>query len=333
MIGISLARFIRPGRGLEQTYPSAPSLKPENLQLAEPQVSPLEGITRELPDMITGLIPQNIAASLLEQDMLAIVMFSLFVGVATVTADKKELTRPLVALAEAMLEVSMTVIRTAMRFAPLAVFGLIAETTATNGLSTLRDLATYCGIVLSGLACLLALYLVIVTVFGRMNPVRFIQAVVPVQLLAFSTSSSAAVMPLTMKTAIDKLKTPASLAGAVVPLASTVNMAGTALYQSPGDLALVMVTLTGASIGAPAAPGASIAILATTATSFGVPLTGLPLVMGVDRILDMARTLVNVTGDLVLCRIVTPKGQRTNETPEPEEAPVPAQNVSADSPA
>jgi Na+/H+-dicarboxylate symporter len=102
-------------------------------------------------------------------------------------------------------------------------------------------------------------------------------------------------------------------------------MAGTALYQSvaivfladisgtplsSGDLALVMITLTGASIGAPAAPGASIAILATTATSFGVPLTGLPLVMGVDRILDMARTLVNVTGDLVLCRIVTPKGKR-----------------------
>ena len=132
MIGISLARFIRPGRGLEQTYPSAPSLKPENLQLADPPASPLEGITRELPDMITGLIPQNIAASLLEQDMLAIVVFSLFVGVATVTADKKELTRPLVALAEAMLEVSMTVIRTAMRFAPLAVFGLMAETTATN---------------------------------------------------------------------------------------------------------------------------------------------------------------------------------------------------------
>lgn len=348
LIGVSLARFIRPGRSLEHNYPSPPSLKPENLHLADPPASPLEGITRELPDMITGLIPQNITASLLEQDMLAIVVFSLFVGVATVTADKKELTRPLVALAEAMLEVSMTVIRTAMRFAPLAVFGLMAETTATNGLSTLTDLATYCGIVLSGLACLLGLYLLIVTLFGRMSPVTFLKAVLPVQLLAFSTSSSAAVMPLTMKTAIDKLKTPASLAGAVVPLASTVNMAGTALYQSvaimfladisgtplsPGDLALVMVTLTGASIGAPAAPGASIAILATTATSFGVPLTGLPLVMGVDRVLDMARTLVNVTGDLVLCRIVTPKGRRTMETPEPEETPAPAENVSAETPA
>ncbi|HPF23552.1 MAG TPA: dicarboxylate/amino acid:cation symporter [Hyphomonas sp.] len=324
MIGVTLARTIRPGRSLESVFPAPPSLKPENLALAEPAPSALEGITRDLPDMITGLIPQNIVASVLEQDMLAIVVFSIFVGLAVISADKKELTRPLVALSEALLEISMTVIRTAMRFAPLAVFGLIAETISANGLATLRDLAVYCGIVLAGLGCLLVMYVMIVTVFGRMNPVSFLRAAGPVQLLAFSTSSSAAVMPLTMKTAIDKLKTPTSLAGAVVPLASTVNMAGTALYQSvaivfladlagthlsPADLAMIMVTLTGASIGAPAAPGASIAILAATATSFGVPLTGLPLVMGVDRLLDMARTTVNVTGDLVLCRILAPKGQ------------------------
>lgn len=324
MIGVTLARTIRPGRSLESVFPAPPSLKPENLALAEPAPSALEGITRDLPDMITGLIPQNIVASVMEQDMLAIVVFSVFVGLAVISADKKELTRPLVALSEALLEISMTVIRTAMRFAPLAVFGLIAETISANGLATLRDLAVYCGIVLAGLGCLLVIYVLIVTVFGRMNPASFLRAAGPVQLLAFSTSSSAAVMPLTMKTAIDKLKTPASLAGAVVPLASTVNMAGTALYQSvaivfladlagthlsPADLAMIMVTLTGASIGAPAAPGASIAILAATATSFGVPLTGLPLVMGVDRLLDMARTTVNVTGDLVLCRILAPKGQ------------------------
>jgi len=326
LIGVSLARTIRPGRSMEEYFPSPPSLKPADLHLAEPGPSPLEGITRELPDMITSLIPQNITASLLEQDMLAIVVFSLFVGIAVISADKKELTRPLVALTEAILEVSMTVIRTAMRFAPIAVFGLMAETVSANGVATLADLAVYCGVVLTGLSSLLLLYLVIVTVFGRMNPVRFVRAVGPVQLLAFSTSSSAAVMPLTMKTAIDKLGAPASLAGTVVPLASTVNMAVTALYQSVaiffladiagsplsgGDLALVMVTLTGASIGAPAAPGASIAILSATAASFGVPLTGLPLVMGVDRILDMARTLVNVTGDLVLCRILSPKSKGT----------------------
>ena len=313
MIGVTLSRFIRPGRSLEEGLPLPPSLKPDDLQLAVPAPSPLEGITRELPDMITSLIPQNITASLMEQDMLAIVVFSLFVGIAMVSADKKELTRPLVALTEAMLEVSMTVIRTAMRFAPLAVFGLMAETISANGIGTLVDLATYCGIVLTGLACLLVMYLVIVTIFGRMNPVAFVRAVAPVQLLAFSTSSSAAVMPLTMKTAIDKLKTPASLAGAVVPLASTVNMAGTALYQSVAILFLAQIsgvelslaetlllvgTLVASSIGAPGTPGVSIAILASVAAGFGIPAAGLAIILGVDRILDMSRTVVNVTGDI-----------------------------------
>ena len=336
VIGVSLARTIRPGRTLEESLPLPPSLKPENLSLADPAPSALEEAAQNLPTLITNLIPQNITASLLEQDMLAIVVFSLFVGIATITSDKRELTRPLVALAEAVLEVSMTVIRTAMRFAPLAVFGLMAETMSASGLKTLADLAIYCGIVLSGLGLLLALYILIAVVIGRINPVRFLRAVGPVQLLAFSTSSSAAVMPLTMKTAVDKLGTPATLAGAVVPLASTVNMAGTALYQSVaiifladmsgsplafGDLALIMVTLTGASIGAPAAPGASIAILSATAASFGIPLSGLALVLGVDRILDMARTSVNVTGDLVLCRILSPKSGHVASTEHDGQAP------------
>lgn len=318
-IGVTLARLIRPGQSTAERIIPTPSLKPDLSQVPEPPASALEELSRGLPDLIVGLIPQNITASMMERDMLAIVIFSLLVGIAVVGAEKRELTRPIVALSEAVLEVSMTVIRTAMRFAPLAVFGLIAHTTLTNGIATLIDLALYCGVVLSGLFVLLLLYLVMVATIGAMSPWAFLQKVAPVQLLAFSTSSSAAVMPLTMKTAVDKLSVPASLAGAVVPLAATVNMAGTALYQSAaiifladlanvtlslGDLALIMVTLTGASIGAPAAPGASIAILSATAASFGVPLTGLPLVMGVDRILDMARTSVNVTGDLVLCRIL-----------------------------
>lgn len=332
-IGLALARMVRPGAGgIAVEPPAAPRLPFVTPDAPEPS-SALQDMTRDIPDMITNLIPQNITASLLEQDMLAIVVFSLFVGIAAVIADNRELTRPLVALSQAMLEISMTVIRIAMRFAPLAVFGLMAETMMASGVQTLMDLAVYCAIVLAGLLALLLLYLIIATVFGRIGPGAFLKAVGPVQLLAFSTSSSAAVMPLTMKTAVDKLKTPASLAGAIIPLASTVNMAGTALYQtvaivfladiggaslSFGDMALVMITLTGASIGAPAAPGASIAILSATAASFGIPLAGLPLVLGVDRILDMARTAVNVTGDLVLCRILSPKAEPEMEPTEPD---------------
>lgn len=325
MLGVVIAKFVRPGRGIEsedaglplpprdprdlETF-GAPSMAPE---------TPLEAMTRALPDLLTRLIPQNITESLLQRDVLAVVLFSLFIGIAVVNADKRELTRPIVALAQAVLEVCMTVIRTAMRVAPIAVFGLMADTVASNGLRTLADLAVYCAVVLIGLVLLMGLYLILVAILGGMSPARFLAAAGPVQLLAFSTSSSAAVMPLTMKTAVDKLEVSPAIAGAVVPLASTVNMAGTALYQAAaivflaqsagtsiaiGDLILIMVTLTGASIGAPAAPGASIAILSATAANFGVPLYGLPLVLGVDRILDMARTAVNVTGDLVACRIL-----------------------------
>jgi Na+/H+-dicarboxylate symporter len=318
-IGLVLARSINLG-GERQIMGGPVAAPATGGAEADEVLSPLETMTRQLPDFITALIPQNLTVSLFEQDMLAIVVFSIFIAVAVVNADNRELTKPLVELSAAILEVCMTVIRTAMRFAPVAVFGLIAQTVAASGLATLQHLAIYCVVVLTGLLGLLILYVLIVSLLGRMSPLGFLRAVAPVQLLAFSTSSSAAVMPLTMKTAVEKLGASTATAGAVVPLAATVNMAGTALYQSVaivflaemsgvdlavGDLALIMVTLTGASIGAPAAPGASIAVLAATATSFGVPLAGLPLILGVDRLLDMARTVVNVTGDLVACRLLS----------------------------
>lgn len=318
LIGAGIARMVEAGRGMASGLPTARSPEPQDA--SQPPAAAIEDIGRELPDMITGLIPQNITRAILDQDMLAIVVFSLFIGIAVLVADKKDVARPLLALAEAVLEVCMTVIRVAMQFAPLAVFGLIANTMLTNGARTLVDLGLYVGAVLAGLMVLLLLYVAIAVVFGRIGPGAFVRAVAPVQLLAFSTSSSAAVMPLTMKTAVEKLGSPAPLAGAIVPLAATVNMAGTALYQAaaivflanvagltlgPFELALIMVTLTGASIGAPAAPGASVAVLSATAANFGIPLTGLALVLGVDRLLDMVRTAVNVTGDLVACRVLS----------------------------
>ena len=324
-LGVGIAKLIRPGGGMTPDevglplWPRDPGALETFGADGEVPVPPLETLTQELPALLTRLVPQNLTESLLDRDVLAVVIFSLFIGIAVVNADKRELTQPIVALARAVLEVSMTVIRTAMRLAPIAVFGLIADTVMSHGLKTLEDLAIYCAVVLAGLAILMGLYIVIVFLIGGLSPARFIAAAGPVQLLAFSTSSSAAVMPLTMKTAVEKLEVDPAVAGAVIPLAATVNMAGTALYQAAaivflaqsagayipiGDLVLMMVTLTGASIGAPAAPGASIAILAATAANFGVPLYGLPLILGVDRILDMARTTVNVTGDLVACRVI-----------------------------
>jgi Na+/H+-dicarboxylate symporter len=142
-------------------------------------------------------------------------------------------------------------------------------------------------------------------------------------------------MPVTIETAVSKLKVPERIASVVVPLGATINMAGTALYQaiavmflaqiagvdlSGGDLALIVITLVAASIGAPGTPGISIVILSTVVAGFGIPTTGLILILGVDRILDMSRTVVNVTGDLTACVLIRGSGKAPAKTASPQPA-------------
>ena len=278
----------------------------------------LQDLPARLPNMIVGLIPQDVGSAIVERDFLPIALFSIFLGIAFVSADDKSALRPLIAVLQAILAIAMTVVKWAMFLAPFAVFGLLAELVATTGIGTLIGLAAYMASVALGLLGLYVGYLVVAALLGGLSPLAFARSVAPVQLLAFSTSSSAAVMPLSMETAINELGVPPSIAGVVVPLGATMNMAGTALYQAAaisflaqisgiglgfGEIALIIVTLTVTSIGAPAAPGASVVILTSVAGGFGIPTVGLALVLGVDRLLDMARTAVNVTGDLVACRI------------------------------
>lgn len=171
---------------------------------------------------------------------------------------------------------------------------------------------------LIGLALLMALYLLLVVLFGNIGPMAFQRAIAEDQLLAFSTSSSAAVMPLSIRTAVERLKVQPAIASFLIPLAATVNMAGTALYQAvavvfvaqvggvelaASQIAVIVITLVTASIGAPGTPGVSIAILSGLVASFGIPAHGLVLVLGIDRLLDMSRTAVNVSGDLVAARL------------------------------
>jgi Na+/H+-dicarboxylate symporter len=154
---------------------------------------------------------------------------------------------------------------------------------------------------------------------GRVNPWHFLEAIREVQLLAFSTSSSAAVMPLSMKTAEQRLKIKPAIAKFIVPLGATVNMDGTALYQvvaaiflsqvygidlTTGQIILLTMTTVGASIGSPSTPGVGIVILATILQDIGVPASGIALIIGVDRILDMCRTAINVSGDLTACTVM-----------------------------
>jgi Na+/H+-dicarboxylate symporter len=169
------------------------------------------------------------------------------------------------------------------------------------------------GTVILGLLVLLFFYLLVVTVLAKQNPLSFLRNIREVQLLAFSTSSSAAVMPLSMKTAQDELQVSKPVSQFVIPLGATVNMDGTALYQviaavfltqvygidlTLSQLTLLAATTVGASIGSPSTPGVGIVILATIVQGIGVPPEGIALILGVDRILDMTRTAVNVTGDL-----------------------------------
>jgi len=188
-----------------------------------------------------------------------------------------------------------------------------------TGLDALLGMSVYVGTVLLGLFLLLIFYLVIVFIIGRRNPLIFLNNIREVMLLAFSTSSSAAVMPLSMKTAEEELGVSKPISQFVIPLGATVNMDGTALYQviaavfltqaygidlTLAQLALLSATTVGASIGSPSTPGVGIVILATIVQGLGVPPEWIGLILGVDRILDMTRTAVNVSGDLTASTIM-----------------------------
>ena len=213
----------------------------------------------------------------------------------------------------------MKIVSWAMVIAPLAVLGLLAQITMQVGIDALVGMSVYVGTVLSGLGLLLAFYLTIAFTVGGIKPSVFLSQIREVQLLAFSTSSSAAVMPLSIKTAEEKLSIQSSTADFIVPLGATINMDGTALYQvvaavfltqvfcvdlSSGELLLLITTTIGASIGSPSTPGVGIVILGTILTNIGVPASGIALIIGVDRILDMSRTAINVTGDLTACIVM-----------------------------
>ncbi|HBS48959.1 MAG TPA: dicarboxylate/amino acid:cation symporter [Rhodobacteraceae bacterium] len=307
-IGVAFALWLQPGAGLAgfSTAP-APPATPEAL----PEM-PAAAAGTSLPDLIVNILPSNPTASIVQGDMLAVVVLALLVGIS-VTQVQGSRAAPFLALMDALLSISMNIVKWAMFLAPLAVFGLMAQLVMRLGFETMVGISGYVGTVLAGLAVLLALYLLIALVFARVTPRRFLEAAGSNLLLAFSTSSSSAVMPVTIQSA-RQLGVPDSIANLVVPLGATMNMAGTALYQAVAILflaqlagveltatqtAVVVGTLVASSIGAPGTPGVSIAILVNVAASMQIPVEGMVIILGVDRLLDMCRTVVNVSGDLV----------------------------------
>lgn len=315
-IGIAVGFWIQPGRYLD------PELARQTIRSTAPPPAPAEDSAvldlEELPQQIVAVVPTNMVVAVMEQSMLQLVVFAIFIGVALVSAAPAR-ARPLLDLAGSIQEVAMQVVGWAMLMAPYAVFGLLCQITVRVGLEAILGMAVYVGAVLLGLVALMGLYLLIVLVAARRPPFRFLSQSRSVLLLAFSTSSSAAVMPLSIQTVQEKMGVRPSIANFVIPLGATVNMGGTALYQvvaaifltqvfdvplTLGSLTLLTATTVGASIGSPSSPGAGIVILATILQSIGVPSEGVALIIGVDRILDMTRTSVNVAGDLTACVVM-----------------------------
>lgn len=305
-IGICITYFIQPGNFVSADIINQMSTTKVVLK----ETSVLSDIS--IPDMIVDLIPVNSVKERLDGNILAFVILSIFVGVALMSM-KEDDAKPLKDLAKSLQAFSLTVVSWAMKLAPYAVFGLLCNITIKIGFDAISSMSMYVFTVILGLFTLLCFYLIIVYLISNIKPLDFLRKIREVQLMAFSTSSSAAVMPLSMKTAEEELNIPTPISKFVIPLGATINMDGTALYQVSAaifltqlfgidldliDVIILAITTVGASIGAPSTPGVGIIILATILQGLGVPPDGVALILGVDRILDMCRTTINVTGDL-----------------------------------
>jgi Na+/H+-dicarboxylate symporter len=285
---------------------------PDNGEKLPIEATEQTSLIENIPETISKLIPNNPLESILTGEMLGVVIFTIIIGVA-ITQLKHDTARPIIRFTEAIQKICMIVVSWAMRLVPYAVFGLIAALLSKIGIEIFLGLGYYMIVVIIGLILLMIFYLILVFVFTQMNPFRFLSLIREPQLLAFSTASSAAVMPVSMKTADEKLGVSSNISDFVIPVGATINMDGTALFQcvttlfmaqaygielSMINLILITATVVAASIGTPAIPGGGVIILASVLQSAGIPIDGLIIIIGIDRILGMFRTAVNVTGDL-----------------------------------
>ena len=287
-------------------------------------------------DTVLAIIPTNPAASMTEGNMLQIIFFALVFGIALTLLGPGQAT-PVVTFFDKVQQAMIVLIQLVMELAPFGVAALVAEVVGLSGLSVLQALLAYGLTVVLGLAIHAGLvYGGLVHSLARVPWLTFMRTIRQAQLIAFSTSSSSATLPVSLQCAEHKLGVSNPVASFVLPLGSTVNMDGTALYQGVAavfiaqvfqlDLSLpaqltIVLTATMASIGAAGVPGAGMITLALVLTTIGVPMAGLALILGIDRLLDMCRTAVNVTGDLAVTSVVaTSEGEVLN--PRPDAPPV-----------
>jgi Na+/H+-dicarboxylate symporter len=312
-IGLTLALVVRPGSRI--TPASRDALAQQFAAEAGERVA-LAAAKPGLWDVLLGIIPSNPIAAAAEGNLLPLIVFVLIFG-AAVTLVVPERRDAILNFFGGVNDASMVVIDWIMKLAPYAVFALIASVISRFGVDVLKSLVIYALVVVFGLALhAFGTYGILVTLLARLNPLEFFRRIRAVPLIAFSTSSSNATLPVTIETAEEELGVSNGVASFVLPLGATINMDGTALYQGvatvfiaqvygvdlgPGALLTIVLTATLASIGTAGVPSAGIITLILVLQSVGLAAeagAGIALILGVDRILDMLRTVVNVTGDL-----------------------------------
>ncbi len=285
-----------------------------------------------LINTIVGMFPTNPITSMAEGNMLQIIVFSVFIGFGITFLGSKVST--LRSFIEQGNDLMTYLIGLVMKMAPLGAFALIASAVGAQGFDSLKAMGLYMGVVILALIVhSLLTYGSTVSLLGKMNPFFFFKKFAPVMLFAFSTSSSNATLPVAMQTAQRELKVPRSVSSFVQPLGATINMDGTAIMQgvatvfiaqvydinlSPAQLATVVLTAVLASVGTAGVPGVGLVMLTMVLQSVNLPVEGIALIIGVDRLLDMMRTAVNITGDAA-CAVIVAKSEEGNLNEEEEE--------------
>jgi Na+/H+-dicarboxylate symporter len=318
-IGLALANVIQPGAGVAETTRDELAARyggdaSARMDIAENAPGAAETLLR--------IIPRNPVQAAANLDLLPLIFFTICFG-AALTVIQPERKDAVLNFFHGINDASMTLINWIMELAPYAVFVLIGSVVANFGFDLLQSLLVYTLVVVAGLALhAFGTYGLILRFIARLNPARFYKRIAAVPLLAFSTSSSNATLPLTIETAEEEIGVSNQVASFVLPLGATINMDGTALYQAVAvlfiaqiygiDLGLaeqmiIVLTATLASVGAAGVPSAGIITLIIVLNAVGMGQhvqAGIALILGVDRILDMIRTSVNVTGDLTCSAVI-----------------------------
>ncbi|MGV7106304.1 dicarboxylate/amino acid:cation symporter [Flavobacterium sp. U410] len=318
-IGLVVVNIIKPGSYISEetrtelvgNYASDANSK---IMAAEKQseVGPLQALE--------DIVPSNIIKAASDNgNMLQVIFFAVFFGIALILIPQEKAT-PVTAFFDGFNEAILKMIDIIMLAAPFGVFALLASLVAESpSLDLFKALGMYGMTVLLGLAIMIGVYMLLVKFLAKKSPKFFFDGISPAQLLAFSTSSSAATLPVTMERVVDNLGVDDEVASFVLPIGATINMDGTSLYQAVAavfiaqafgmDLSFgtqlgIIATATLASIGSAAVPGAGMVMLVIVLAQAGIPEAGLALIFAIDRPLDMCRTTVNVTGDAAVSMVV-----------------------------